>query len=132
MRKIFEGLVARGRDDIAVVGVGGVASGRDAFEHILCGASAVQVGTCHWSEGAACFERIASELEAIMRAKGYRSIADFRGKLRTYEKGAKFHAAGKGSRAPGPRAGPARPDAVHVVLLLVIAALVARLAQLGF
>ena len=134
VRKIFEGLVARGRDDIAVVGVGGVASGRDAFEHILCGASAVQVGTCHWSEGAACFERIASELEAIMRAKGYRSIADFRGKLRTYEKGAKFHAAGKGgsaTRASGTLAAT-RPDAVHLVMLLVIAALVARLAQLGF
>ena len=94
----------------------------------------MQVGTCHWSEGAACFERIASELEAIMRAKGYRSIADFRGKLRTYEKGAKFHAAGKGgsaTRASGTRAAT-RPDAVHLVMLLVIAALVARLAQLGF
>ena len=38
------------REDIDVVGVGGVASGVDAFELLLCGASAVQVGTRHWKE----------------------------------------------------------------------------------
>ena len=72
------------RDDIDVVGVGGVASGKDAFELILCGAKAVQVGTTHWSEGASCFTRIANELQAIMESKGYKSIEEFRGKLREY------------------------------------------------
>lgn len=75
-----------GRTDIDVVGVGGVKSGRDAFELILCGAAAVQVGTCHWTEGCGCFDRIAGELEAIMRKKGYNSLADFRGKLKPYTK----------------------------------------------
>lgn len=57
------------RPDIDVVGVGGVKTGRDAFELILCGAAAVQVGTMHWSEGAGCFNRIAEELEELMSKK---------------------------------------------------------------
>ncbi len=76
----------KGRSDIDIVGVGGIGTGKDAFELILCGASAVQVGTCHWIEGPICFARIAGELEAIMKRKGYTSIADFKGKLRPYVK----------------------------------------------
>ncbi|KAL7512741.1 hypothetical protein ACHAXN_009956 [Cyclotella atomus] len=73
-------------ESIDVVGVGGVANGIDAFEMILCGASAVQVGTCHWTEGPSCFDRMCSELEGIMREKGYNSIDDFRGKLKEWSK----------------------------------------------
>jgi dihydroorotate dehydrogenase (fumarate) len=86
VRMMYKALKACGREDIDIVGVGGVAHGRDAFELILCGATAVQVGTCHWTEGAKCFERIASELEAIMKTKGYHHIEDFRGKLKPYVK----------------------------------------------
>ncbi len=68
--------------DIAIIGCGGVKSGVDAFEHILCGASAVQVGTQLMREGTSCFERIGNELQAIMRSKGYQTVNDFRGKLR--------------------------------------------------
>jgi dihydroorotate dehydrogenase (fumarate) len=75
-----------GRHDIDVVGVGGVSSGKDAFEFILCGARAVQVATCFWTEGPSCFKRIAGELVEIMRSKGYTSIEDFRGKLKPYVK----------------------------------------------
>ncbi len=49
--------------EIDVVGVGGVSRGVDAFELILCGATAVQVGTKHYKEGPRCFDRIATELE---------------------------------------------------------------------
>lgn len=73
-------------DSIDVVGVGGISSGKDAFEMILCGATAVQVGTCHWTEGPSCFERMCIELESIMKEKGYNSIADFRGKLKEWSK----------------------------------------------
>lgn len=72
------------REDIDIIGVGGVHTGKDAFEMILCGAKAVQVGTCHWIEGSNCFDRIAKELEEIMEEKGYTSINEFRGKLRPY------------------------------------------------
>ncbi len=66
-----------------------VQSGKDAFELILCGAKAVQVGTCHRVEGPDCFNRIADELEAIMKQKGYSSIEQFRGKLKNREVGNK-------------------------------------------
>eukprot|EP00435_Cladocopium_sp_Y103_P018545 s3166_g4.t1 len=67
---------------IHVVGCGGVATGEDAFAHILCGATAVQVATQHRVEGPQCFERIASELRELMQRKGYTQLEDFRGKLR--------------------------------------------------
>lgn len=53
---------------------------------ILCGASAVQVGTCHWTEGPTCFDRICKELEEIMDKKGYNSIDEFKNKLKEWSK----------------------------------------------
>uniref|UniRef100_A0A6U3QEU0 Dihydroorotate dehydrogenase catalytic domain-containing protein n=1 Tax=Ditylum brightwellii TaxID=49249 RepID=A0A6U3QEU0_9STRA len=73
-------------ESIDVVGVGGIQSGSDAFEMMLCGASAVQVGTCHWTEGPKCFDRICSELRDIMKSKGYTSVDDFKGKLKPWSK----------------------------------------------
>ncbi len=58
----------------------------DAFEMILCGATAVQVGTCHWTEGPKCFDRICQELKDLMTKKGYKSVDDFRGKLKEWSK----------------------------------------------
>ncbi|AFC26942.1 dihydroorotate oxidase [Saprospira grandis] len=71
------------RPEISVVAVGGIKSGQDAFEHILCGAKAVQIGTHLMKTGPSCFAQISAELTAIMQAKGYQSIEDFRGKLKT-------------------------------------------------
>ena len=53
---------------------------------ILCGATAVQVGTCHWTEGPKCFDRISKELEDIMNSKGYNSIDEFKNKLKDWSK----------------------------------------------
>ena len=72
--------------NIDVIGVGGISSGIDAFEFILCGAKALQVGTCHWIEGPKCFDRIANELKQIMIGKGYTSIDDFYNKLQNWDK----------------------------------------------
>mmetsp|Transcript_3627 Transcript_3627/g.7505 ORF Transcript_3627/g.7505 Transcript_3627/m.7505 type:complete len:394 (-) Transcript_3627:33-1214(-) len=72
--------------DVDVVGVGGVQSGQDAFEMILCGATAVQVGTCHWSEGAGCFDRICAELKEIMAENKFKSIEDLKGKILPWSK----------------------------------------------
>lgn len=66
---------------IQIVGTGGVKNGRDAFEHILCGASMVQIGTALHEEGPEIFKRITEELRVIMKEKGYQTIEDFRGKL---------------------------------------------------
>lgn len=69
------------KPSIQIIGTGGVKTGRDVFEHILCGASMVQVGTCLQQEGPSAFERITKELKEIMEDKGYETIEDFRGKL---------------------------------------------------
>lgn len=69
------------KPEIQIVGTGGVLTGRDAFEHILCGASMVQIGTTLQKEGLVAFDRISQELRDIMAEKGYETIEDFRGKL---------------------------------------------------
>ncbi|MGT2929898.1 dihydroorotate oxidase [Streptococcus dentasini] len=66
---------------IKIIGTGGVKSGRDAFEHILCGASMIQIGTALHQEGPAIFERITKELKTIMTQKGYDKLEDFQGQL---------------------------------------------------
>ncbi|MDO4814669.1 MAG: dihydroorotate oxidase [Gemella sp.] len=74
-------LYTRLNKDIAIIGTGGVLTGRDAFEHILCGASMVQIGTQLHKEGLKIFDRVTEELQAIMKEKGYKSLDDFKGKL---------------------------------------------------
>jgi dihydroorotate dehydrogenase (fumarate) len=73
--KIFQGR-------IPIIGTGGVVNGIDAFEHFLCGASAVQIGTALVEEGLDVFRRLETELAGILSKKGYASIADCRGKLK--------------------------------------------------
>lgn len=65
-----------------IIGVGGIATGTDAFEFLLCGADAVQVGTVFMKEGPACFERIDRELAEILKKKGYKDIASAKGMLK--------------------------------------------------
>lgn len=65
-----------------VIGCGGISSGKDAFEHILCGASAIQIGTQLYREAVGCFARIMDELKDIMKQKNYHQISDFKGKLK--------------------------------------------------
>ena len=67
---------------IQIIGTGGVYSGRDAFEHILCGASMVQIGTALHQQGVEVFERVSLGLKAIMAKKGYEKLEDFKGKLK--------------------------------------------------
>ena len=67
---------------IQIIGTGGVYTGRDAFEHILCGASMVQIGTALHQQGVEVFERVSLGLKAIMVQKGYEKLEDFKGKLK--------------------------------------------------
>ncbi|WP_103326609.1 dihydroorotate oxidase [Bacteroidetes bacterium endosymbiont of Geopemphigus sp.] len=71
------------KSDIQLIGCGGVSSGQDIFEHILCGASLVQVGTQLMKEGPGVFERLQEELCVILDRKSYTSIEEFRGKLKS-------------------------------------------------
>jgi dihydroorotate dehydrogenase (fumarate) len=65
-----------------IIGTGGIVGGIDAFEHILCGASAVQVGTVLVDEGIGVFGRLERELAVWLEKKGYESPASCRGRLK--------------------------------------------------
>lgn len=68
---------------ISIIGCGGVENGKDVFEHLLCGAEMVQVGTHLARNGVGVFETILAELQIIMENKGYKSLDEFRGKLKS-------------------------------------------------
>ena len=58
-----------------IVGVGGVASGRDAFELILAGASAVSIGTATFGNPNAAMQ-IKEELSELLTQKGFNDFRD--------------------------------------------------------
>jgi dihydroorotate dehydrogenase (fumarate) len=67
---------------IPIIGVGGVRSGTDAFEHLLAGASAVQIGTTLVEEGLKVFDRIQQELQGVLARKSYHGVQSVVGRLR--------------------------------------------------
>ena len=71
------------KPEIQIIGTGGIETGQDAFKHLLCGASTLQIGTALHKEGPEIFTRIRRELQEIMDKKGYQSIDEFRGKLKS-------------------------------------------------
>lgn len=73
------------KPEIQIIGTGGIETGQDAFEHLLCGASMLQIGTALHKEGPEIFTRIRRELQEIMDKKGYQSIDEFRGKLKVFK-----------------------------------------------
>ncbi len=69
-------------DRIQIIGTGGVETGQDIFEHLLCGASAVQIGTVLVEEQVGVFERLERELSEWLGRKGYDAVEACRGKLK--------------------------------------------------
>jgi dihydroorotate dehydrogenase (NAD+) catalytic subunit len=55
--------------------MGGVASGKDAFELILAGASGVSIGTASFGDPSAVY-RIQNELREILISKGFSSMRE--------------------------------------------------------
>lgn len=66
--------LARGR--LALIGVGGVASGADALAKIEAGASLVQLYTSFAYEGPRLIGRIKRELAALLRAGGFGAVSE--------------------------------------------------------
>ncbi|TAL01234.1 MAG: quinone-dependent dihydroorotate dehydrogenase [Rhodospirillaceae bacterium] len=62
-------------DALPLVGVGGVASGADAYAKIRAGASLVQLYTAMVYDGPALIGRIKSELAQLLKRDGYKSVA---------------------------------------------------------
>ncbi|MEJ5915727.1 dihydroorotate dehydrogenase [Pseudokineococcus sp. 1T1Z-3] len=58
-----------------VVGTGGVASGADALQLVLAGASAVQVGTAVFADPGTP-GRVAAELETMLAERGFRALGE--------------------------------------------------------
>ena len=56
--------------------------GMDVFEHVLCGATAVQIGTLLQDHSLVAVGSVINELRDIMKIKGYTKLADFRGQLK--------------------------------------------------
>ncbi|HLC36629.1 MAG TPA: dihydroorotate oxidase [archaeon] len=71
--------------EIPIIGVGGIYSGTDAFEFLLAGASAVQVGTAYYQEEGKIFRRLKEELMDLLEAKNYKNVKEVIGKLKTIE-----------------------------------------------
>ena len=73
VRAIYQ--VRQALPNASILGMGGVASGKDAFEMILAGASGVSVGTASFRDPAAAY-RIQNELRDILTAKGFSSVKE--------------------------------------------------------
>jgi dihydroorotate dehydrogenase (NAD+) catalytic subunit len=58
---------------VPILGMGGVASGRDALELILAGASGVSVGTASFGNPSALIE-IQNELRDLLAARGFATM----------------------------------------------------------
>ena len=61
---------------IPLIGVGGVASAEDAYARIRAGASLVQIYSALVYEGPGLARRINSGLARLLRADGFRCLAD--------------------------------------------------------
>ena len=73
VRAIYQ--VRQALPNVSILGMGGVASGKDAFEMILAGASGVSVGTASFGDPSAVY-RIQNELREILIAKGFSSVKE--------------------------------------------------------
>ena len=62
--------------DVPIIGVGGVGSGRDAYDKLRAGASLVQIYSMMVYEGPGVVSRIRSELADLMVQNGHRRLED--------------------------------------------------------
>lgn len=69
---------AVGAVNIPVVGLGGIATGRDALEFIMAGAQAVQVGAASFANPRA-MQTVAEEMAAWMDKNGVKTLDEIRG-----------------------------------------------------
>jgi dihydroorotate dehydrogenase (NAD+) catalytic subunit len=83
-----------------ILGMGGIRSGRDAFEFILAGASAVSVGTAVFNDPGAP-ARVSAELRGLLAQRGIPSLAEAVGLGHTMQQ---RHVAAQRARAEQVRA----------------------------
>jgi dihydroorotate dehydrogenase (NAD+) catalytic subunit len=76
VRAVYE--VHRALPELPIIGVGGIASGRDAVEMIMAGATAVQVGTASFADPRAA-HRVTDEIEQWCAAHDVATVASLTG-----------------------------------------------------
>lgn len=72
IRRFYQELEGR----LPIIGAGGIASGRDAYEHIRAGASLVQLYTGMIYEGPDIARKIHRELSALLKRDGYAHLSE--------------------------------------------------------
>lgn len=73
--------VARAHPGVPIIGMGGIASGSDAAEFLLAGATAVAIGTVNFVDPHAT-ARIARELAELCQAKGLQRVTELIGAVK--------------------------------------------------
>ena len=82
LRKVLEIVQALNQAgfDTPVIGMGGISNAEDVVRYLLCGANSVQIGTSLTGDPEH-MSTITRNLEEWMDRKGYRDLADFRGRI---------------------------------------------------
>jgi len=65
--------------DIPVIGCGGVSDWRDAVEFLLCGASAVEIGTAVMTRGLEIFRDVSKGIRGYLGEHGFREVGEIVG-----------------------------------------------------
>ena len=71
-----------GAVDIPVIGCGGISCWRDAVEYLLCGATAVEVGTAAMERGLNVYGEIAEGIRGYLERNGYGEVKEIVGLAR--------------------------------------------------
>lgn len=64
------------RVKVPIVGIGGISTGKDAFEYVLAGASAVEVGTALSAKGDGLFHDMNAQLSAALSGHGFSTLQE--------------------------------------------------------
>ena len=67
--------------NVEIVGIGGIFTGKDAFEYLLAGANVVGLSSAYMLDHKGIYEKINKELEQIMERENYKSVKDIIGSL---------------------------------------------------
>ena len=70
---------------ITIIGVGGISTGKDAFEKISMGASLLQLYTSLIYQGPNVVVKILSDLSCSLKRKGLKNVSDLIGKNIKYD-----------------------------------------------
>ena len=72
LRRVYE--LSNG--ELPLIGVGGIGSGRDAYEKIKAGASALQICTALSYDGVSLIHSILAELDGLLAADGFSNVVE--------------------------------------------------------